>query len=124
MGIDFTHTQAHWSYVGFSRFRQALALHEGFELDDMKGFGGDRDWSTVDTALKPLLDHSDCDGDMAPADCASVAPRLREAIDFLWPAETSTWEQNPGASLNRQNGLLLADGMEAAAAADEHFEFC
>ncbi|MET7795742.1 hypothetical protein [Streptomyces decoyicus] len=125
MGIDFSHTDAHWSYTGFSRFRTALATFEGINLDAMRGFREDgKPWETVTTPLKPLLDHSDCDGDMSPADCATVAARLRHVVDELWPAETSTWELNPEASLNRSNGLLLADGMEAAARAGERLEFC
>ncbi len=123
MGIDFSHTTAQWSYIGFGDFRRALALFEGFELDDMEGFGGDRDWSTVDTDLAPLLNHSDCDGELAPEECRRVAPRLRVVIDELWPAERAVWEIDPGAHFNRHAGLALADGMDAAAAADEHLQF-
>jgi hypothetical protein len=125
VGIDFSHTDAHWSYISFSRFRSALATFEGIDLEAMKGFRSDGDsWDTVTTPLKALLDHSDCDGDLSPEDCASIAPRLREAIDKIWPAATSTWEQNPQASLHRSNGLLLAEGMESAAKAREPLEFC
>lgn len=123
MGIDFSHTQAQWSYTGFGAFRRTLALFEGFELDDMDGFGGDRDWSTVQTDLAPLLNHSDCDGEMSPSECRLVAPRLRQVIDELWPAERAVWEIDPGAHLNRRSGLALADGMDAAVAADEHLQF-
>src|SRR3546814_9161128 len=65
MGLDFSHTDAHWAYSGFTRFRRALAKHEGIDLDAMEGFqrhGDDRprvSWNTVTTPLKPLLDHSD-----------------------------------------------------------------
>ncbi len=121
MGIDFSHTDAHWAYSGFGRFRDALAKHEGFNLDDMVGFGGDRAWDTVTTALKPLLDHSDCDGEISPEDCATVAPRLREVIDAIWPE--GVIEPGRGA-YDRSTGLLLAEGMEAAAAAGEPLEFC
>ena len=123
MGIDFSHTQAQWSYTGFGAFRRALAVFEGFELDDMEGFGGDRDWSTVATDLAPLLNHSDCDGEMSPDECRQVAPRLRAVIDELWPAERAVWEIDPSAHFNRHAGLALADGMDAAAAADEHLQF-
>lgn len=124
MGIDFSHSEAHWAYTGFSRFRRALATFEGIDLDAMAGFcSGGQPWEPVTTPLVPLLDHSDCDGDLSPEDCAAVAPRLREVIDQIWPAETSNWEQNREASLHRSNGLLLADGMEAAASAGERLEF-
>jgi hypothetical protein len=33
------------------------------------------------------------------------------------------WEIDPGAHLNRRSGLALADGMDAAVAADEHLQF-
>lgn len=123
MGIDFTHTSAQWSYTGFGAFRRALALFEGFELDDMKGFGGDRDWDTVTTDLVPLLNHSDCDGELTPDECRRVAPRLRQVVDELWPAARAVWEVDPNAYINRQSGLGLADGMDAAAAADESLQF-
>jgi hypothetical protein len=124
MGIDFSHTTAQWSYTGFGAFRRALALFEGFELDDMNGFGGDREWSTVHTDLAPLLDHSDCDGELPPDHCRQVAPRLRQVIDELWPAYRAVWEIDPGAHFNRGSGLALADGMDAAAAAGEPLQFC
>lgn len=123
MGIDFSHTTAQWSYIGFGAFRRALALFEGFELDDMDGFGGDRDWSTVDTDLAPLLNHSGCDGEMSPDDCRRVALRLRVVIDELWPEERAVWEIDPGAHFNRRSGLALADGMDAAASANEFLIF-
>src|SRR3546814_10466403 len=55
MGLDFSHTDAHWAYSGFTRFRRALAKHEGIDLDAMEGFqrhGDDRprvSWNTVTT---------------------------------------------------------------------------
>lgn len=121
MGIDFSHTDAHWSYGGFARFREALAKHEGIDLDAMEGFrrhGDDRpriSWSTVTTDLKPLLDHSDCDGQLTPEECRQVAPRLREVIDAIWPDERD---------YDRRTGLELAHGMDVAAQAGEPLEFC
>lgn len=32
MGLDFTHTDAHWSYGGFDRFRIRLAWAAGIKL--------------------------------------------------------------------------------------------
>lgn len=120
MGLDFSHTNAHWAYSGFMRFREALAQHEGIDLDRMEGFrryGDDRprvSWATVDSPLKALLDHSDCDGEMSPEDCRQVAPYLRKVIHEVWP----------GDCYDRENGLLLVDGMEKAAAEGVPLDFC
>ena len=114
MGLDFSHTNAHWSYSGFNRFRRAIAAHEGIDLDAMRGFGGDHDWSTATTPLKPLLNHSDCDGELTPQECRQVAPRLRVVVTALWPDPND---------YDRHAGLALADGMDTAAAADQPLEF-
>ncbi|MFJ2004741.1 hypothetical protein [Streptomyces chartreusis] len=120
MGLDFSHTEAQWAYSGFSRFRRALAHHEGIDLDVMHGFewyGDDRprvSWDDVTTPLKPLLNHSDCDGELTPEECRQVAPRLREVVNAVWPEDCH----------DRASGLALADGMDAAAKANEPLEFC
>lgn len=68
-----------WSYTGFGVFRRWLAQAEGFALDEMYGFGGQRPWSDVSTTLTPLLDHSDDGGpDLTPPQCAAILPRLKE----------------------------------------------
>lgn len=123
MGLDFSHTTAQWSYTGFNSFRRAIALFEGFDLDDMKGFGGDRDWATVTTDLEPFLNHSDCDGQLTPDECRRIAPRLREVVNELWPAHRAVWPTDPRAYHNRHSGLALADGMDAAAAVGEPLQF-
>lgn len=120
MGLDFSHTDAYWSYGGFHRFRRAIAAHEGIDLDKMYGFARHGDdtpklsWDTITTPLKPLLNHSDCDGELAPDECRQVAPKLREVIDAVWPEDC----------YDRQAGLELANGMDAAAAAGEPLQFC
>ncbi len=50
----------------------------------MEGFGGDNKWRTVSDPLKPLLNHSDCDGSIGPRPLKAIAPRLR-AIVSKWP---------------------------------------
>lgn len=65
MGVDFTHCDVHWSYIGFNNARRRLAREIGVSLDEMLGFGLDkhvaREWYTVDdSAIVPLLHHSDC----------------------------------------------------------------
>ncbi|MFE2415324.1 hypothetical protein [Streptomyces hokutonensis] len=82
---DVTSPDVEWSYSGFDEFRRWLAQAEGFDLDEMYGFGGDRPWSSVATALEPLLDHPDNEGpDFTPAQCAAMLPRLEAIVDQGW----------------------------------------
>jgi hypothetical protein len=113
MGIDFSYCDAHWPYSGFHRFRKRLALALGLNLDEMIGFGGKRSWDTVDDPIKGLLDHSDCEGDLTPAQCRIIASRLREMV--------AAWADDDH---DKKSGLELAKGMEASANADESLKFC
>ncbi|MGW1592782.1 hypothetical protein [Streptomyces sp. NPDC002343] len=76
---DTSSPDASWSYTGFAAFRQWLAQAEGFALNEMHGFGGQRPWEGVFTTLAPLLNHPDDDGPhLTPAQCAAILPRLQE----------------------------------------------
>lgn len=114
MGIDFSHGGASWSYGGFGQFRTRLAEAIGITLTEMRGFRGLREWSTVDDPIVPLLNHSDCDGELPAIVCATVAPRLREIV--------SAWPDDP-FDYDRENALRLADGMEECAALGVPMEF-
>ncbi|MFJ3878022.1 hypothetical protein ACIPW5_11240 [Streptomyces sp. NPDC090077] len=122
MGIDFSHGGAQWPYSGFAQFRTAIATREGIALEDMAGFGGTQPWDATTTPLRPLLDHSDCDGEISATDCATIAPHLRAIVEELWPAAL-TWESDPLGVYHRRAGLALAGGMEQAAEAGEPLEF-
>lgn len=124
MGLDFSHGDAHWAYGGFHRFRERLAEHEGFDLNDMHGFCApwrghdrethpDRSWDEVATPLKPLLNHSDADGELTPDECKQVEPRLREILAG-WPED----------DYDRQPGEALAEAMRGCILTGEPLEFC
>lgn len=100
MGIGFSHGGASWSYSGFSHFRQRLASAIGIELSSMRGYGGNVEWSTVADPIAPLLNHSDCDGELAPAVCSTVAPRLAELI-VPWDCD----------DYDREMAIRLVNGM-------------
>ncbi|MEO3787381.1 hypothetical protein ABGB12_28985 [Actinocorallia sp. B10E7] len=72
--------------TGFGRFRERWAQAEGIVLSEMCGFGGERQWSDVATTLEPFLNHSDCDGELSPAECAALLPRMEE-IFLQWRNE-------------------------------------
>ncbi|MEU6841770.1 hypothetical protein ABZ930_07860 [Streptomyces sp. NPDC046716] len=59
-------------------------------LADMIGFGGDRPWSSIATTLAPLLDHPDAEGEVTPAQCAAMLPRLEAIRDQPRPDGCNT----------------------------------
>jgi hypothetical protein len=103
MGLDFNLTKAHWSYSGFNNFRRRIASIIGIELDNMVGFGGKISWDTIDDNIKPLLSHSDCDGELSPEDCKIVEPRLRELVKY--------WDDT---DYDKIQALRLVSGMKAS----------
>lgn len=146
MGLDFSHCEARWAYSGFMKFRVKLAAEAGIALHCMEGFAcgpsgeffkslviagdsGERgrmpgfdkyighqsviSWDKCNDPIKPLLNHSDCNGILTPEECLTVAPRLRELI--------SQWAED---DQDKIRALLLAEGMERAAEANENLELC
>lgn len=113
MGISFRPGTASWSYGGFHRFREHLMTDLGLELDQMFGFGGTKSWSEVHDPLVLFLNHSDCDGELAPEVCAIVAPRLRELILTWDPLDYDVYA-----------GHNLADAMDECARTQRPLLFC
>lgn len=75
------------------------------------------DWLKPDP-LHTLLYHSDCDGDIAPEDCAKIAARLEELLPIL--------SENEGAGHIpnwRDKTRDFINGLRRAAAANEPLEF-
>ncbi len=112
MGLDFNYGTSHWSYGGFGRFRIRLAEEIGIDLNSMVGFGGDVPWTTVKDDIKPLLNHSDCDGRLTVKRCSRVAPRLRELV--------SGWDDD---DVDKIRALRLAEGMDEAISKNRPLEF-
>jgi len=113
MGLDFDKSDAHWAYSGFHRFRCRLAKEAGIDLNSMEGFGGGISWDTFDDPIKPLLDHSDCDGLLTPQECKAVAPRLKELI--------SGWADG---DWDRMTAQRFADDLQKCADSNEDMVFC
>lgn len=118
MGIDFSHGEAHWAYSGFMRFRALLAETLGYKTPLMEMY----DNNTYDVMEKepiwPLINHSDCDGDLTVKEMKQILPQLISIVNI--------WEEQPDDSagkfeIERTNAFI--DGMEEAVAANETFEF-
>ncbi|MFD4941422.1 hypothetical protein ACFVYE_15480 [Streptomyces sp. NPDC058239] len=87
---DVSSPDVAWSCTHFNDFRRQLAQAEGFTLDEMWGFCGERPWSGASIVLEPLLDHPDVGGDaLSVAECAAILPRL-EAITGQWQKQSDT----------------------------------
>ncbi len=122
MGIDFSHCEAHWAYSGFHRARCKLAAVIGIDLNYMEGFqsafGAPTDvepikWDSLKKdPIHKLLHHSDCDGHITAKDCRRIAPRIRELVKE-WPDD----------DYDKIQFLMLADGMDAAAAESKPLKF-
>ncbi|WP_100487859.1 hypothetical protein [Sporolactobacillus pectinivorans] len=112
MGINFSHCDAHWCYGLFHEFRVKLAREIGMDLNKMEGFGGNMSFSDFNDDILPLLNHSDCEGELSAEECRHVAPRLREII--------ASWNEEDYL----QEALSLAEGMELAARKSQSLIFC
>ena len=120
MGLDFSHGGAHWSYRGFNSFRRRLAQEEGFNLNEMEGFEPlweidvpkGRPWSEVNTQLVALLNHSDCDGELSPLECAEVAARLEEILDKWRDQDNADDNGDFSLAYDYQMGRKLLAGMQ------------
>lgn len=106
MGLDTSHGCWHGSYGNFHHFRMALAKAADIPLGEMVGFtdGGDgRPWSSLPLDdLHILLNHSDCDGEIAAEHCYRLALRLQE----LKPKVAEEWRPYVEQFVT---GLMLAD---------------
>ncbi len=117
---------AQWSYGGFHRFRQLLAAEDGIDLEAMAGFRDVHDfsgnppppgkpWSEVSTTLAPLLNHSDCDGELTPDECTQILPRLKEV--------RVTWKENDADPWDVQHLDALIDVVTYCAATGLNVDF-
>ena len=125
MGLDFSHGGAHWGYIGFYHFRKRLAAAENITLDRMDGFEDmdyardprlpsliPRSWDEVDTPIKDLLNHSDCEVELTPEQLVVIAPRLEEIVS-VWPPDDR----------DRIQAERLIEGVRTCIRSGENLEF-
>jgi len=94
--LDKKYTGASWSYSGFHHFRELLASSIGLSLDQYQGFTNTErtqppyQWEWVQSPLKYLLNHSDCDGRLSPAICKQIYPELEKILEHWEPSYDKT----------------------------------
>jgi hypothetical protein len=124
MGLDVSHNAFSAPYSAFHRWRTHLALTAGLPpLSDMEGFGNpfgpltsQIPWSSVNAppALKELLSHSDCDGEIAVEHLEALATELERLAALM--TETDRGDMKPRTR-------RFADGCRTAALAGEPLRF-
>ncbi|MEV1022944.1 hypothetical protein [Streptomyces sp. NPDC050264] len=116
---EVTSPDVSWSHHGFNLFREWPARTEGFALAEMAGFAGRRPWNSVTTTPAPLLDHPDDGGDIAPAQCAAMLPRLEAIV-----RERSQAAGDPALQRRIDDTHQLMDVMKYCVDKDIPLDFC
>jgi len=92
MGLDTSHDCWHGAYSAFNRWREKIAELAGLPpLNLMDGhyegpakIGLPIKWACLKPSpLRILLDHSDCDGEIAWKDCAPIADELEKLLPLF-----------------------------------------
>lgn len=117
MGLDTSHDAWHGPYSSFMEWRKWLANQIGFNLNEMDGFGGSKPFEQMKHNIRPLLDHSDCDGELSPDECRQIAFGLQQILDALPADEPSEAWSNKWLTERFMKGCLRA------AVANESIDF-
>lgn len=117
MGLDTSHDAWHGPYSSFNDFRKWLAIQIGINLNEYAGYGGNgtKDLQSIPHDIMPLLNHSDCDGELTPDECRLIAKGIKEILDKL-PKDTHEWSYY-------QMAIRFRKGCVKAANAKQNLEF-
>lgn len=144
MGLDFNHSDAHWAYSGFNRFRERLAAEVGIFLPFMEGFWNpmENSYSTIELTKRivgakimdehfywlpkeplkwdkikdPIVDL------LYHSDCeGSLTPAQCKKIAPRLRELINDWDDN---DYDKKQAVLLAEGMEFCAKNRKRLTFC
>jgi len=112
MGIDFSHGEAHWSYSGFNNFRNKLVEALGYTTSLNVMYEDGTYTRMQKEPIYPLINHSDCDGDLTVEEMQQILPQLKDIIN-RWP----------DGEYDKTRGLYFIEGIEEAISENESLEF-
>lgn len=99
MGLDTSHNCWHGPYSSFNEFRHALAKCIGIDLEEYIGYGNlsaTKDLASIEHGIMPLLNHSDCDGDLTPDEAKMIADGLQDILDRIGEESSYVIEREYG----------------------------
>ena len=122
MGVDFRILRSEHvtgcPYSTFNLFRARVAKAVGCDWSLMGALDSPESQKIRGHGIFPLLNHSDCDGELSTSECQSVGPALRE-IASGWTNEADDAEQD-----HKYFALRFADMCDEAAREFGRVEFC
>lgn len=77
----------------------------------MVGLGGDKPWPEA-KGIIPLLNHSDCDGELSVTEMKEIAPKMLEIV-ANWPD-----------SYDKQQAIILGNDMLTCVKQRKKLKFC
>jgi len=118
MGLDTSHNCWHVPYSSFNDFRNALAKQIDIDLNDYIGYGdkGTKDLESITHDIMPLLNHSDCDGELSPDECRQIAKGLDDIL--------TNFKETDKQPYNFKDDIIqFRNGCQNAAAKNETVDF-
>ena len=119
MGLDTSHNCWHAPYSMFNRFRTSLASQIGINLNDYFGYNenGTKELTSIEHDIQPLLNHSDCDGELTVEEAARIVKGLDNILENFD-------EKIPSDFDFKEQIIQFRDGCLDAVSKNEKIEFC
>jgi len=112
VGLGFSHGDAHWSYSGFMRFRNKLTETLGYTVPLGEMYYHGSHIQMKNEPIFPLINHSDCDGNLTVEEMQQILPQLEGIIN--------RWDDD---DYEKPLGLRFVTSIKEAIEADEPLEF-
>ena len=116
MGLDTSHNCWHGPYSSFNRFRKSLAEQIGINLDEYIGYGKEnatKQLNSIKHDLKPLFNHSDCDGRLTVKKCEKIVRGLNSVLENFNDKIEADWGFKEKIIQFRDGCLLAIENNEA-----------
>lgn len=124
MGLDTSHNAWHGPYSSFNNFRRWLAEKIGINLEDYIGYSSPaatKEITSIDHKLMVLFNHSDCEGDLTPEECKTIAEGIDEVLNFEPEEKPDRKDYNPFNNVAK--AIQFRDGCLLAHSKNENLEF-